>query len=200
MNSTGVMFLDETQSTGVIFVFYLSANAKVLHKFTREKSVKCIFPIQMLELRRADLVVHFVCVFLCTQVQLHAFVPLHTCETPCRYICTLSQCVYMHIYKINGGKLIPFIAFTYWPESLLQGGIMADWVCTKTGEEKGRVEEGEGKKMETCLGDIRVTRWGLKKKISGRLLLYGKKREFTNEKLGKWGFTGMNTFNRIKGL
>lgn len=77
---------------------------------------------------------------------------------------------------------------------------MADWVCTKTGEEKGRVEEGEGKKMETCLGDIRVTRWGLKKKISGRLLLYGKKREFTKEKLGKWGFTGMNTFNHIKGL
>lgn len=126
----------------------------------------------------------------------------HMHDTMQVYLHALTVRIYMHIYKINGGKLIQFIAFTYWPESLLQGGIMADWVCTKTGEEKGRVEEGEGKKMETCLGDIRVTRWGLKKKkINGRLLLYEKKkREFTKQKLGKWGFTGMNTFNRIKGL
>lgn len=125
--------------------------------------------------------------FSCTQVQLHAFVPLHTCETPCRYICTLSQCVYMHIYKINGGKLIQFIAFTYWPESLLQGGIMADWVCTKTGGEKGRVEEGEGKKMETCLGDIRVTRWGLKKKNQWSVAFVWKKKRFHKRKIREVG-------------
>lgn len=64
---------------------------------------------------------------------------------------------------------------------------MADWVCTKTGEEKGRVEEGEGKKMETCLGDIRVTRWGLKKIISGRLLLYGKKKRIHKRKIREVG-------------
>lgn len=60
----------------------------------------------------------------------------------------LPSCIYS-VSIINSRKLIQFIAFTYWPESLLQGGIMADWVCTKTGEEKGRDEEGEGKKMET---------------------------------------------------
>ena len=96
--------------------------------------------------------------------------------------CTLSACVHHCTHAcgwhrarifvcshsvsiINGRKLIQFIAFTYWPESLLQGGIMAAWVCTKTGEEKGRVEEGEGegKKMETCpyRKHIGATRWRL---------------------------------------
>lgn len=27
---------------------------------------------------------------------------------------------------------------------------MADWVCTKTGKEEGRDEQGERKKMATC--------------------------------------------------
>lgn len=138
--------------------------------------------------------------FSCTQVQLHAFVPLHTCETPCRYICTLSQCVYMHIYKINGGKLIQFIAFTYWPESLLQGGIMADWVCTKTGRkrESWRRRRKENGNMS---GRHQGDKMGIEKKKSVVVCFcMKKKREFTKEKLGKWGFTGMNTFNRIKGL
>lgn len=110
----------------------------------------------------------------------------HMHDTMQVYLHALTVRIYMHIYKINGGKLIQFIAFTYWPESLLQGGIMADWVCTKTGEEKGRVEEGEGKKMETCLGDIRVTRWGLKKKKSmvGCFCMKKKKENSQNK---NWG-------------
>lgn len=79
----------------------------------------------------------------------------------------VSACAHMHVDEtmhayfacsysvsiINSRKLIQFIAFTYWPESLLQGGIMADRVCTEPGKKKGGVEEGEGegKKMETCL-------------------------------------------------
>lgn len=97
MNSTGVMFLDETQSTGVIFVFYLSANPKVLHKFTREKSVKCIFSIQMLELRRSDLVVHLVAVF-----RVHKCSCMHLCHcTHARHhagIFARSHSAYICIY------------------------------------------------------------------------------------------------------
>lgn len=57
------------------------------------------------------------------------------------------------VSKINGGKLIQFIAFTYWPESLRQGGIMADWVCMKTEEEEGDGGRKENVCKKTHQGD-----------------------------------------------
>lgn len=87
-----------------------------------------------------DLVVHLDWVFYA-----HMYLREYICTSTCM---RQASCTY-GLSIINSRKLIEFIAFTYWPESLLQGGIMADWVCTKTGEETGRDEEGKGNKMET---------------------------------------------------
>lgn len=76
------------------------------------------------------------------------------------------------ISKINSGKLIQFIAFTYWPELLLRGGIMADWVCMKTAK-----EEGNGGKERKCLKEkhikaTKMLKWE-QKPVAGRLHIKG---------------------------
>lgn len=75
----------------------------------------------------------------CVLVQVHVHQCRHECvwHWRCAYgVQNLCACVPL----INSRKLIQFIAFTYWPEPFLQGGIMADWVCMKTGR-RGSIEE-----------------------------------------------------------
>lgn len=50
---------------------------------------------------------------------------------------------------INRRKLMQFMTFIYWPESLRQGGIMAAWVCTKEGR-KMESEKKERKWKHVC--------------------------------------------------
>lgn len=135
-------------------------NAKVVHKCTHEKkkwnkfSIQIVgspIPsIQILYSNTTDLVVCLVCVFLHRCV----FVWVHMCTTALMHAAVNRARIFVCSYSvsiINSRKLIQFIAFTYWPESLLQGGIMADWVCTKTGGEKERESKKEREKMETYL-------------------------------------------------
>ena len=77
---------------------------------------------------------------------------LSTCVHHCTHACGWHRArifVCSHsVSIINGRKLIQFIAFTYWPESLLQGGIMAAWVCTKTGKKKGESKKEREKERK----------------------------------------------------
>lgn len=85
----------------------------------------------------------FFCIFS-SSFFLHNTTPLNTPKPG--HFCAL-------VLKINSGKLIQFIAFTYWPESLRQGGIMADWVCLKTEEEGGDGGRKENVCKKTHQGD-----------------------------------------------
>jgi len=146
-------------------------NAKVVHK--KKEKMWNKFSIQIAEslilhsntvFKHPDLVVRLVCIFSHTcvfvRVHVHQCTHAHDWHHARIFVCSYSVSI------INSRKLIQFIAFTYWPEPLLQGGIMADWVCTKTGEEKKRESRRRrGRRKENgnmpVRKHIRVTRWGL---------------------------------------
>ena len=137
-------------------------SAKAAHKYTQKREINfpfkssvTSFPIQILYSN--PMILHLVCVFLHTCVSVSVY---STAVTNAR----TSVCSYS-VSIINSRKLIQFIAFTYWPESPLQGGIMADWVCTKTGGRKkgSRRTSARGKENgNICIRKhVGVTRWGL---------------------------------------
>lgn len=135
----------------------------------------------MLESRHADLVVHLVGVFMYTSAIacICAIAHMHDNMQVC--LCTLTVCIYVYVKSVveNCYSLLHSLIGQ---SPLYREGLWPTGCVRKRGEENGRVEEGEGKKMETCLGDIRATRWGLftywkKKPMVGCFCMKGVKKK-----------------------
>lgn len=91
---------------------------------------------------------------------------------------------------------------------LLQGGIMADWVCTKAGEEKGESREKERKWKHVCKkknpsrwqdGDCSHTETKSTRHLAAFASKGQERQNSQIKKFGVGGFTGMNMFNYSSG-
>lgn len=169
---------------------FFSGNAKAIHKHKKRKinipfkysnNRRCHSPfkhcIQTLRFGCASCL----CGIFCTYVyftRVHVYQYSHACI----FVCNI---VYLQSMAENWCSLWHSLIGQ---SPLLQGGIMADWVCTKAGEEKGESREKERKWKHVCKKNpIRVTRrrlfthWDKINPALGCICIKGsRKAEFTN--------------------
>lgn len=126
--------------------------------------------------------------------------PVHVCGWHHARIFVCSYSV-----SVISRKCIQLIAFTYWPEPPLRGGITADWVCRKIGweEEKKKEREKERKWKHVCEKTHQCVKMGIVHVLNPSLWLVAfdlKGQQKLNSHSPKFGgFTGMNTLNHTEG-